>query len=109
MELMVKLVHFFFGLCECSLSFRRDPVKPPPSSIYAIERRSQQSRSFQPVQQRIECARADAVTMVRKLIHHRESKDGLVRRMHQHMHPNESVEKFALLTCHVNQYTASEL
>jgi hypothetical protein len=102
---MVQLVDFFFGSREGAAACSRNPIHAPPVST-AIRKRLQQLRAFQSMKQRIERPGPDPVSMARQFLHHRQSKDGLLRRMHQNVDANKSVKKFAPLVSHTNQYTA---
>ena len=52
------------------------------------------------MQEWIEGARANAIPMMRQLLHHGQSKDWLMGSMHQYMNPYESEEEFPLLFQH---------
>jgi hypothetical protein len=48
------------------------------------------------MQERVESSGANAITVMRQLLHHGQSKDGLVRSVHQHVNPYESEKEFPL-------------
>jgi len=52
------------------------------------------------MQEWVEGPRTNAIPMMLQLVHHGQSKDWLMGRMHQHMNPNESEEEFPLLFQH---------
>ncbi len=91
-QFMVQFIHFFFGLFESSFAGGCDLVEPSSAAFNAIEGRAQQARSFQPVQKRIERAGADAIAVMRELLHHGQSEDGLVHGVQQHVDADETVE-----------------
>ncbi len=90
-QLVVQLVHFLFGSGERPAASRRDPIEAPaiPCGIF---RRLEQPGALQSVQQRIECSRPDAVSVMRELLHHRQAEDRLLRRVQQHVNANEAVK-----------------
>jgi hypothetical protein len=49
------------------------------------------------MQQRIECVRADAISVVSKLFHHRKAEDVLVRRMDEDVDSNQTSKEFPLM------------
>ena len=52
------------------------------------------------MQQGVERTWADAISVVRQLLHHRQPEDGLVGRMDEYMNPDEAEEEFPLVTGH---------
>ncbi len=58
------------------------------------------------MKQRIQCARPDAIPMMRQFLHHSQPEDRLVPRMQQHVNANQAVEKFPRMLLHTNHYTA---
>lgn len=52
------------------------------------------------MQERVKSPGANAVSVMRQLLHHGQSKDRLVRGVQKHVNPYESVKKFPLLLEH---------
>lgn len=52
------------------------------------------------MQERVEGSGANVVSMMRQLFHHGQSKDRLVRRVHQHVNPYQPEKQFPLLFQH---------
>ncbi len=59
------------------------------------------------MQKRIERAGTDVIPVVLQLLHHCQSKDGLMHSVQQHVNADEAVEEFPLLVRHVNNYNAA--
>ena len=59
------------------------------------------------MKQRIECARADAIAMMRELFHHAQAEEGLMAGMQEHMDANEAGVELALAVIHRDNYTLS--
>jgi len=49
------------------------------------------------MKQGVESSRADSISMMPQLFHHRQAEDWLVRSVHKHMDANEAEEEFSLL------------
>lgn len=92
MQLVMQFIDLDSGFCKSPGSGGGDFVYPPPPAANAIKRRAQQPRPFQPVQQRVQRTRTDAIAVMLQLMHHRKPEDGLVRRMQKHVHTNEPVK-----------------
>lgn len=105
-QFAVQFIDFFLGSFEGSFSGGSDLVEPSTATVHAIEGRAQHARSLQSMQKRIECARTDAVAVMREFLHHGESEDGLLRSVQQHVDADETVEELALLIYHKNKYTS---
>jgi len=99
-QLVVKLVDFgcdfFQGFSACG----SDLVDTPPVATNLVEARLEQTGPFQSVQERVESAGTDAITVVFQFVHHCEPEDGLVRGVDQHVNTNQSVIEFALMISH---------
>jgi len=95
-KLVEKLIHFHRGLAQGPSASGRDAVNPAPAAADTLGGRLQQSAAFQSVQERVKSSGADAIAVMGKLFDHGQPKDGFVRRMHEHVHPNEAREKLAL-------------
>ncbi len=95
-KLVEKLIDFYRGLAQSPSSSGRDAVNPAPAASDSLDDRLQQAAAFQSVQERVKSSGADAIAVMGQLFDHGESKDGFVRRMHEHVNPNESGEKLAL-------------
>ena len=102
MEFMVQFVHFFPGFFEGALSRGSDFIEPATPALHAIKRRPEQAGSLQAVQERIKGTRADAIAVMFQLLHHRETKDGLVHCVQQYMDADQPVEELPFLIGHVN-------
>ncbi len=92
MQLFVQLIHLHSRFLQCTLPCRCDPVDPAASPLYALQARFQQPGALQPMHHRIQRSRSHSVSVVFKLVHHGQAKDGLMRRMQQHMQPNQPIK-----------------
>jgi hypothetical protein len=100
MELVVQFVNFHPGFVQSLPADRRNSVNPPLASAYIFEGGPQQAAALQTMQERVERSRANAVAVMRQLLHHGQSKDGLVSRVHQHVHADESGKELSLFLQH---------
>lgn len=99
-QLMMKLIDHDSGFIQNLSSFRCDPVDSSTSSGYAFQIRFEQASSLHSVQERIQCPRPDAVSMMLELFHHGKSEDLLLRGVNQYVDANESGKEFALVFGH---------
>lgn len=103
-QLTVKLADFLPCPRQRFSSSRGNSVHLPAVSsalIYSL----QQACAFQPVQQRVERARSDAIAVMCQFPHHRQPEDRLLARVQQHVNAHEAVEKFALVIHNKTHYT----
>jgi len=100
MEFMVQLVDFFFGFGQGLSASGRDPVNPPVAPINLFEHRLQQPTAFQAMQQRVQGSGPNAIAVMRQLPHHGQSKNRLMRSVHQHVDPYQPEEEFSLFLQH---------
>lgn len=105
-QLMVKLVYLLSSFPEGLLSRRRDAIDAPGAAASVARNGLEQSAALHPVQKRIKSSRPDAIAVMGKLLHHRQSKDGLMARVQQHVNADQPVKKFLLETLHRKHYTA---
>jgi len=96
-QFVVQFVHFLPRLVQGFPASRGNPVNAPLPAARNLQGRFQQSASLQPMQQRIQRSRSNAIAVVRKLVHHRQSKNRLMAGVHQHVNPYQSEEEFLLL------------
>jgi hypothetical protein len=108
-QFAVQFIHFFLGSFEGSFPGGGDFVEPSTATVHPIESGAQHARSLQSMQERIECAGADAVAVMREFLHHGEPEDGLLRSVQQHVDADETVEELALLIYHKNKYTSANV
>ena len=52
------------------------------------------------MQQRVKSSGANAIPVMRQLLHHRQPKDRLVRGVHKHVDPYKTEKEFSLLFQH---------
>lgn len=78
MQLVVQFVHFRSRLFERFFPGRSDHIEPPRSPSAVAGESLEQAGTFQPMEQRIERTRPDAITVVRKLFHHAQPEDRLM-------------------------------
>jgi hypothetical protein len=105
-EFAVEFVDLLSRLFKSPFSGSGNPVNPAPATFDAIELRTQETGTFQPMQKRVKRAGTDAVAMVFQFLHHGEAEDGLVRCVKQHMDADEAIEEFALLIGHEDNYNS---
>jgi hypothetical protein len=103
MQLVVQLVDLLFGSRKGAAAGRCNPVHAPAASA-RISKRFQQLGALQSVQQGIEGPRPDAVAMVRKFLHHRQPKDGLVGCVNENVNADEPVQQLSLTGAHRDHY-----
>lgn len=58
------------------------------------------------MQERVECAGADSVTVMRELIHHGQPEDLLMRGVDKHVNSNEPVVELPVVIRHRIEYTS---
>ncbi len=104
MQLVVELVDLFFGPLQRFPAGCGDSIHAP-AIARACLRYLQQACALQPVQQRVQRPRSDAITMMRELLHHRQTKNRFLPRVAENMDANQAIKKFALVIVHKNQYT----
>ena len=92
MKLVVQFIHLGTNLFQGPFAGGRDFVNPAPAPAHGIERGPQQTRALQPMQQRIESAWPDPVTVVPELLHHAQPEDRLLHRMREHMDADQPVK-----------------
>jgi len=100
MELVVELVDFGFGFVQGLAASGGDFVNPALAPSDSLEGGFQETGALQSMQERVERTRTNAIAVMRQLLHHGQSEDGFVRRVHEHMNPNEPVKEFLLLLQH---------
>ena len=96
----MQLVDLRSGLVQDLSAGGGDPIDSAAVSADILEDGLQEPAAFEAVEQGVERSRADAIPVMRQLLHHGEAEDGLVRRMQEHMDPYQSDEEFALVTGH---------
>lgn len=92
MQLFMQFIHLHSRFLQRALPRRRNPVEPAASPFNALQARFHQSGALQPMHQRIQSPRSHSVSVVFKLVHHGQAEDGLMRRMQQHVQPNQPIE-----------------
>ncbi len=75
MQLLMQFVYFLPGQGQRLFAAGGDAVHSPPTPTGTLLFRPQKTGTFQPVQQRIERSRANAVAVVRKFLHHSQTKE----------------------------------
>ena len=71
--------------------------------------RLKQAGPLHSVKERVKGARTDAIAVLLQFLHHRKPEDWLVRRMDQHVDPNEPVVEFPLVIPHTIEYNLDAL
>ncbi len=106
-QLLMELIDLFASFFKSAAAAGRDAVKPAAAAMCCIQDRFQQTGLFKAVEQRIKGSGADAITVVRELLHHGEAEDGLLRGVEQHMDANQPGEEFTAAIVHRIHYTAA--
>lgn len=96
MQFVVQLVDFQACFVESLFAGSGDFVESPLGSSGGVGLRFQQAGFFQSVQQRVESARADAVTVVGEFLHHCQAENGLMRGVQKHVEADQPGVEFAL-------------
>ena len=99
-KFVMKLIYLLSGFLQGFPANGGDLVNPSLASSNISQYRLQQTASLQAMQEWVEGARANAISMMRQLLHHGQSKDWLMGSMHQYMNPYESEVEFPLLFQH---------
>ncbi len=100
MKFLMKLIDLCSGLVQGLPSLASNPIDPSLASTHRRNNRLQQATPFQPMQQRIQRPRPNAISMMCQLLHHRQSEDRLMSRMHKHVDPYQPEKKLPLLLQH---------
>jgi hypothetical protein len=106
-EFVVEFIHFGPGLGERAPACRGDLIDAPFASADPIEVGLEQTGLLQSMEEGVKRSRADAIAVMLQLLHHGQTEDWVMRRMDQHVDPNEPVIKFALMIDHRIDYTAN--
>lgn len=107
MKFVVQLIDLFPGFFERPFPCRRDPVEASPATLDVFEGRAQQAALLQTVQQRVQCAGADAVAVMLQFLHHRQAENRLMPGVQKHVDANQSIEEFTFLIGHKNHYNSA--
>jgi hypothetical protein len=99
-EFVVQFIDFHSGLVQRLLAGSRDLVDPATVPSNILEDRLQETAAFQAMQEGVESSRPDAIPVMRQFLHHRKAEDGLLRRMHEYMNPDQPEKEFSLVTGH---------
>jgi hypothetical protein len=99
-QLVVQLVDLRPGFLQYLPARASNPVNPPPAPRNFAEYGFQQARALQPVKQRVQRPRADAIAVMLELLHHPQPEDRLVGGVQQHVDANETVKKRSPLIPH---------
>jgi hypothetical protein len=99
-KLVVQLVHLDSGPVQRSLAGWRYLVNPSLSSTNNRSNGLQEAIAFQPVQERVEGSWTDAVPVMLEFFHHGQTKDRLMKRMHEDVDAYEAEEEFTLMFQH---------
>ena len=89
-KFVVQFIDLHSGLVQSLLASNGDLIDPATFPFNIFEDRLQETAAFQTMQKWVESSRPDAIPVMRQLLHHRQPKDGLVGRMHEHMNPYEA-------------------
>lgn len=96
----VQLIDLLRGFAESLFARNCNFVQPSPTPLHLAEGGLEQAGALQTVEQRVESAGADPITMMRKFFHHRHPEDGFVRGMDEHVNANEPVKELPALIRH---------
>ena len=99
-KLLVQFVDLLGGFCQSPASGGGDLVDAPPSACDSAVRGLQQTAALQLMQERIEGSGANAVSVMRQFLHHGQTEDRLVSRMHQHVNADQAEVEIALTIGH---------
>jgi hypothetical protein len=99
-KFVMQFIHLHSGLVQGLLAGGRDLIDPATVPPDVLKVGLQQAVPLQAVQQGVESSWPDAISVMRKFLHHRKAEDGLLRRMYEHMNPYQTEEELSLVTGH---------
>jgi hypothetical protein len=100
-QLVVQLIDLRPRMLESLSALSGHSVHAASASLDDLEHRTQQASTFHTVQERVQRAGTDPISVVPELLHHRESEDILVSCVNEHMNPNETGEQLSLMLDHI--------
>jgi hypothetical protein len=100
MKFPMQFIDLCLGLVESLFARSSDLVDPSLAPSNIPKDGLQQAAALQAMQERVERSRPDAIPVMRQLLHHGQSKDGLVGSVHKHVNPYESEKEFSLFLQH---------
>jgi len=99
-KLLVQLVDLLCRASQRLLPSARNRVHAPFAPHNGLHGRPQHPAPLQAMEQRIQRPRPNPIPVMRQLLHHRQPKNRLMRRVHQHVDPYQSEIEFPLLLQH---------
>ena len=99
-EFVMEFIYLHFCACQGAFARCRDGVEALLPAGHCLDGRPQEAASLQAVEQRVEGSRADPVSVVFELIHHRQAKDGPVSGVDQHVNSDKAGKEIPLRAFH---------